>query len=85
MNHQYEKELSRKQELDNRLAEVRTELNNIEQTFPQELMQLKQRIAEAKKETAEYEKKTQELAQQLRDLKAKAQGDENAAAQGSGI
>ena len=58
LNQQYENELSRKQDLDKRLSEVRTELTNIEQTFPQELMQLKNRIAEAKKETVEYEQKT---------------------------
>jgi len=34
LNQLYEDELARKQELDKRLTEVRTELTNIEQTFP---------------------------------------------------
>ena len=54
---------------------VRDQLGAIEETFPKELTELKQRITTAKQETADYEKRTQELAGQLRELKAKAEGD----------
>ena len=72
LNQQYEEEMARKHDLDNKLAKVKQDLSNIENTFPTELTNLKNRINQAKQETLEYEKKTNDLAQQLRELKAKA-------------
>ena len=76
--------MQRKKELEERLAEVRAELSNIENTFPKELQGLRQRIQQAKQETEEYEGKTKALANELRELKAKAaSGNTPADAQGA--
>ena len=55
------KEKEKKQALDRQLEQVKNDLENIEERFPQEVIELKDQIEQAKQQTNEYEKKTKEL------------------------
>jgi hypothetical protein len=56
--------------LEEQFNAAKKELESIEDTFPKEIMELKQRIAEAKSTTKEFEEKTHKLAEELKLLKA---------------
>ena len=55
---EYETQQKKKRELEEQFNAAKKELESIEDTFPKEIMELKQRIAEAKNTTKEFEEKT---------------------------
>jgi hypothetical protein len=58
LNEEYDAQQKRKRELEKEYEEAKRELEDIENTFPKEILELKQRIADAKNVTKEYEEKT---------------------------
>ena len=64
----------KKADLDKLLSEVKKELQNIDQQFPKEISELKDRITECKRTTEDYERKTEILAEELKKLKQQQTG-----------
>lgn len=62
---EFEHEKKKKQDLDKQLKDAQNELNDIENSFPKEVSDLKEKIEFAKQETLRYEKKTDELQKEL--------------------
>jgi len=70
LTNDYDAEQKKKNELDDELTKVKTDLVECETSFPKEIKDLKKRIADSKKSTEEYEEKTRQLADELKQLKA---------------
>lgn len=62
---EYEAEKRKKETLEKDLSDVKEELENIEERFPQRVGELKDSIEQAKQQTADCERKTKELQKEL--------------------
>ena len=70
LNGQLGEERARKAKLDKELAEVKHELDNIEERFPEELSELRDQIKFAKEQTLDFEQKTKALQSELAMLRS---------------
>jgi hypothetical protein len=68
---EYEKQQRRKGNLENDLDLYQKELEDIENSYPRQVENLKNQIQDTRRQTEEYDKKNEQLNIELRALRAK--------------